>query len=239
MRALLVDDERLARRELRRLLAAHPDVEVAGEAATVGEAAAALAAKPVDVVLLDVQLAGETGFDLLARLDADGAPPPAVVFVTAFGHHAARAFDVAAVDYLVKPVEPERLAAALDRLRARPVGPGDPKKLGPDDRVFVRDGEACFFVRLGDVPLVEGVGNYARLHVGGARPLLNRSLAYLEGRLDGRHFARVNRQQIVGLAHVDRVAPWFSGGLVLTLRDGTRVEVSRRQAQRLRDGWEL
>lgn len=232
MRALLVDDERLARAELRRLLAAHPDVDVAGEAATVDEAARAVAALGPDLILLDVQLAGETGFDLLDRLDA----VPTVVFVTAFDRYALRAFEVAALDYLLKPVDPARLADALARarLRAVPAPPPD-APLGPDDRVFVRDGDLCLFVRLGDVPLIEAVGNYVRLHAGAARPLLLRTLAALEARLDARHFARVNRSQIVGLAHIERVAPWPGGGLVLTLRGGARVEVSRRQAQRLRE----
>ncbi len=235
MDVLIVDDERLARLELQRLLAAHPDVRVVAEAATVKEAVDAIAAHAPDLLLLDIQLAGETGFDLLEKLDA----APAVVFVTAYDHYAVRAFEVSAFDYLLKPVEPERLAEALLRVGTRAAQVSSPEALlGLESRVFVRDGERGWFVRLGDVVLIESEGNYARLFFGDDKPLIPRALSALERRLDPAVFFRANRRQIVNLEKVTAVQPWFGGGLVL--RAGPhRVEVSRRQAQRLRTEWQL
>ena len=249
LRALLVDDERLARRELRALLAAHPEVEVVGEAADADEAEAALArlraaGDAPDVVFLDVQMPGRSGFDLLDGLDA----APDIVFVTAHDEHALRAFRVSALDYLLKPVDPERLAEAVARVaaraEARPAASPDSdpggRPLGPADRVFVKDGDRMHLVRLGDVRRFESAGNYTALHFDDAagraqRPLVHRSLSALEGRLDPAHFARANRAEMVGLAHVVGLDDALNGGLLFRLTDGSTVEFSRRRAAVLRD----
>ncbi|WP_420455478.1 LytR/AlgR family response regulator transcription factor [Rubrivirga sp.] len=245
LRALLVDDERLARRELRALLAAHPEVEVVGEAADADQAQALLDrlaadGAPPDVVFLDVQMPGRSGFDLLDDLDA----VPDVVFVTAYDEHALRAFRVSALDYLLKPVDPERLAEAVGRVAARAASrpaPSDagPRVLGPADRVFVKDGDRMHLVRLGDVRRFESVGNYTQLHFDGpggrAHAVVARSLSALEARLDPGHFARASRSEIVGLAHVVGVDDALNGGLLVRLGDGTTVEFSRRRALALRD----
>ena len=251
MRALIVDDERLARAELRRLLAAHPDIEIVGEAAHAGEARDRIAQLGPDLLLLDIEMPGESAFDLLASLDA----APAVIFTTAFDAHAVRAFEVSALDYVLKPIDPARLAAALDRAReaVRPSGsPEAPFERGetgggdPDgfaggaggraprgiDRVFVRDGDRCWFVRLSEVAVIESDGNYARLDVPG-QPLLPRSLSYLEARLEPGFF-RASRKHLVNLRLVDRVEPGPGGGLVLILPGGREIEMSRRAAQRFR-----
>ena len=241
LRAVVVDDERLARVELRRLLAAHPEVEVVGEAADAPTARALLhdlgrAGTPPEIVFLDVQMPGETGFDLLASLDA---VPPTVVFVTAYDDHAIRAFEVSALDYLVKPVAPSRLARTLARLASAPPDAtgepeGDPAgespRLRAGDRVFVKDGDRGLFVRLGDVRLFESEGNYVRLYHGAERPLVLRSLSALEARLDPGVFFRASRKHLVNLAHVADVEPWFNGGLRLVLDEGDVIELSRRQA---------
>jgi two-component system LytT family response regulator len=226
MRALIVDDERLARAELRRLLAAHPDVAIVGEAAHAGEARDRIAELAPDLLLLDIEMPGESAFDLLASLDA----APAVIFATAFDAHAVRAFEVSALDYVLKPIDAARLAAALDRAREaiRPSGAPDAAL----DRVFVRDGDRCWFVRLSEVAVIESDGNYARLDVPG-QPMLPRSLSYLETRLQPAFF-RASRKHLVNLRLVDRVEPGPGGGLVLILPGGREVEMSRRAAQRFR-----
>lgn len=247
LRAVLVDDERLARRELRALLAAHPEVKVVGEAEDADAADALLAdldaagGRP-DVLFLDVQMPGRSGFDLLDGLEA----APDVVFVTAYDEHALRAFRVSALDYLLKPVDPDRLAEAVGRVAARAAKHDAPdtgaasRALGPDDRVFVKDGDRMHLVRLGDVRLFESAGNYVRLHFPGPggraeRPLVHRSLSALESRLDPDHFVRAGRAHIVGLAHVVGLDDAAGGGLVVRLAGGHAVEFSRRRAQALRD----
>jgi two-component system, LytTR family, response regulator len=229
MRTLLVDDEPLARRELRRLLAPHPWVEIVGEAPNVVEAQMAVEALRPELLFLDIQMPGGTGFDLLERLE----DAPLVVFTTAFDRHAVRAFEVDALDYLLKPVEPERLAAALARVRsrgtvARAVPEGAPTPL---ERLFVRDGERCWFVTLRDVRVLTAEGNYVRLEWDANRVLLARSLGSVERRLDPARFFRVNRQQIVNLDFVAGVELGLGGRLELRLRGGPDVEVSRRQAR--------
>ena len=239
LRTVLVDDERLARVGMRRLLADHPGVAVVGEADGADAARDLLAGlreagTPADLLLLDVQMPGESGFELLASLDP---VPPAVVFVTAYDEHALRAFEVAALDYLVKPVAPARLAAALARVEgARPTAPprADDAPLGPDDRVFVKDDDRLHFVRLGDVQAFESEGNYVRLHLPDARPLALRSLAALDERLDGRSFFRANRTHIVNLGAVVRLDDWPGGQIRVTLEGGIVVEMSRRQARAFR-----
>jgi two-component system LytT family response regulator len=168
------------------------------------------------------ELDHSNAFELLASLDA----APAVIFTTAFDAHAVRAFEVSALDYLLKPVAPERLAAAIDRALSTY------KPSLTTDRVFVRDGERCWFVRLADVGVIESEGNYARLDIPG-QPLLSRSLSYLEARL-APDFFRASRKHLVNLKLVDKVEPGPSGGLVLIMPNGREVEMSRRAAQRFR-----
>lgn len=227
MKALVADDERLARTELRRLLAAHPDVSLAGEARNVEEAMALLGGQHFDLLFLDIQMPGGSGFDLLERIER----VPIVIFTTAFDQYAIRAFDVNALDYLLKPIAPERLAAALDRVRRAPAGAARPLL----ERVFVRDGERCWIVNVADIRLLESEGNYTRLYFGAHRPLILRPLQALEARLDPATFFRVSRSRVVNLRWVQRVDTGADGGLVATLRDGPPVPISRRQARRLRE----
>jgi two-component system LytT family response regulator len=238
MNALLVDDERLARREMRRLLEVHADVTVVGEAADADEAAARLSELAVDVMFLDVQMPGATGFDLLERLPR----VPFVVFTTAFDAYAVRAFEVNAFDYLLKPIKAERLAAALDKVRkalaAAPAAAA--ARVRPSsDRVFVRDGERCWIVALADITLFEGEGNYTRLHFDGNRPLIRASLSALEERLDPSVFFRANRRHIVNLRTVKAVEDLGDDTYAISLRNGMHVPVSRRQSRRLRENLSL
>ena len=224
MRAVIVDDERLACMEMRRLLAAHPELEVVGEAANVGEAKLLVDRLTPDLLFLDIQMPDGSGFDLLQALD----DPPDVIFTTAFDSYALNAFEVNALDYLLKPIAPERLAAALHKLGARGAG-GEPA-LQRGSRIFIKDGERCWFVKLENIRLFESEGNYTRVHFDGQRPLLLRSLNQLEQRLDPAQFVRASRRFIVNLDCVTNVNPSSSGGLTLQLSDGVLVDMSRRRA---------
>jgi len=242
MRIYIVEDSRLARQELRTLLAEVADAEVVGEAADVHAACEGIEAHKPELLLLDIHLPGGTGFDLLDRLEH----LPLVIFTTAYDHHAVDAFERNALDYLVKPIEPARLAAALQRARERLVptttpaaSAQRPQVKGADDMVFVRDGERCWFVRLGDISGFESCGNYAQAWFEGQRPLVARTLGYLEERLDPQLFFRASRSHLINLRWVQGIVPWVNDGYRVTLRDGHQVEVSRRQAKVLRERLEL
>jgi len=223
MKALIVDDERLARAELRRLLEAHPEIEIVGEARNGEEAVTLIDSLNPELLFLDIQMPGMSGFDLLGRLEHC----PQLIFTTAFDRHALEAFDANAVDYLLKPIAPARLATALGKLRSIPTR--------PLERVFVRDGERCWLVKVSDILLLESEGNYTRLHFGRDRPLIPRSLSALEERLDPSQFFRASRQHIVNLQAVQRVDPGVADNLLVTLTNGLQVELSRRQSSRLRE----
>jgi len=222
MRALIVDDEPPARRELRRLLAEFPFIEIAGEAGDLEEARQRIEQLSPALLFLDIQMPGGTGFDLLDRLDA----VPQVVFTTAHDAHAVRAFEVNALDYLLKPIVPQRLAAAIDRIRGLP----PPAPAQALEQLFIRNGERCWLVPLGEVRLLSSEGNYVRVWWKDARPLLGRSLIALERRLDIKRFFRANRHQILNLSFVERVDLGIGGRLLVRLRGGPEVEMSRRQA---------
>jgi two-component system LytT family response regulator len=227
MTALIVDDERLARAELRRLLAQHSEVEIAGEARLPEEALGLIARLMPDLIFLDIRMPGMTGFDLLERLE----DVPQVIFTTAYDTYAVKAFEVNALDYLLKPIAPERLAAALARVRPSAAKPQRARL----DRVFVRDGERCWIVELADVFLLESEGNYTRLCFGTERPLIRRSLNSLEEQLDPATFFRAGRRQTINLKWIRKLDMGIAGTLTVTLRGGQTVEISRRQAARLRE----
>lgn len=240
MKALLVDDERLARSELRRLLRAHPEIEIIGEAADAAQAKEKIRTLNPDLLFLDVQMPGRTGFELLTEL----GEPPRVIFTTAYDQYALKAFDFGALDYLLKPIEPSRLARALARLKenADTEPPASwqtdtaQSVLGENDQVFLKDGDHCWLVRVSDIRLLESEGNYARIYFAENRPLIPRSLQTLETRLDPQHFLRVSRQHIINLRFVRKVEPWFDGGLLLRMAEhDPEIKVARRRAQELRE----
>ena len=230
---LIVDDSRLARQELRTLLSAMPKVECLGEADDVPAAREAITRLSPDIVLLDIQMPSGTGFDVLEGLD----PAPQVIFTTAYDQYALLGFEANALDYLLKPVQADRLSAALARARpARADGRADARCiLRADDQVFLRDGERCWFVQLGQVSHIEVDGNYATVHFRGEKAMLGRSLATLESRLDPTLFFRANRNTLVNLRLVQGIDLSVGEGYTLTMKDGAEVEVSRRQARDLRE----
>jgi len=229
MKALIVDDEPLARRELRRLLGAVSGIEIVGEAGNIDDARARIEELAPDVVFLDIQMPGGSGFDLLAQLDQ----VPHIVFTTAYDQYAVKAFEVNALDYLLKPIEPERLAMALQKIQATLRQPA-PARDAPLEQLFVRDGPRCWFVPLREVSLFSSEGNYVRMLWRQERPLLGRSLAALEQKLDTQRFFRANRAQIVNLDFIASVELGEGGRLHVQLRDGPEIEVSRRQAREFR-----
>ena len=235
LKVLLIDDERLARSELKRLLQEFPDVEVIGEAANANEGIEKIEALNPDLIFLDIQMPGKTGFDMLTELEK----APHVIFVTAYDEYALKAFEVSALDYLMKPVEPKRLADALLKVRQKDeeelLSYNNRGLLGEHDQVFVKDGERCWFVKLSDVRLFESVGNYAKVFFGTNKPLILKSLNALEERLDDKVFFRANRKHIVNMRLIEKIEPYFNGCLLLDLIGGEKIEVSRRQAVKFKE----
>jgi len=238
MRAIIIDDERLARTELRKLLQDFPEVEVVDEAANADEAITKIDSLQPDLVFLDIQMPGKTGFDMLAELER----APHVIFTTAYDEYALKAFEVNALDYLLKPIEPKRLADAMQKLHVAETKENhiipenfNQSILTEADQVFVKDGERCWFVKLSDIRLFESVGNYAKVFFGGNKPLILKSLNALEERLDQKTFFRANRKHIVNLRMIDKIEPYFNGGLLLELKGGEKIEVSRRQTVKFKE----
>lgn len=237
--ALIIDDERLARNELKKLLLDFPEIEIIGEAMNAGEAKIMINEFRPDLIFLDIQMPEKTGFELLEELDR----VPFVIFTTAHDEFAFKAFEVNAMDYLLKPIDPQRLSDAIQKfslLDEKETAGIDGKNelktsLGESAQVFVKDGEKCWFVKLSEIRLFESVGNYARVFFGQNRPLILKSLNSLEERLDPKIFFRANRKHIVNLRMIEKVEPFFNGGLLLEIKGGEKIEVSRRQAVRFKE----
>jgi len=239
IKAIIIDDERLARNELKKLLADFPDIEVVAEAANANEGMEKIDNFGPELIFLDIQMPGKTGFEMLAEMDRT----PNVIFTTAYDEYALKAFEVNALDYLLKPIEPKRLADAIQKLQGHddrddhgsiPLN-FNRSVLQENDQVFVKDGERCWFVRLMDIRLFESVGNYAKVYFGVNKPLILKSLNSLEERLDEKIFFRANRKHIVNLRLIDKVEPYFNGGLLLELKGGEKIEVSRRQTVKFKE----
>ncbi len=249
MTALIVDDERLARLDLRHILAAHTDVEIVGEAENADDAEAQIQALKPDVVFLDIRMPDGSGFDLLERLES----LPIVVFTTAYDEYALKAFEVNALDYLLKPIAADRLRAALEQVRMRlrekfvaqePQSTSLKTSLQADSRVFLRDGDKCLFVKVADILSIRVEGRYVevkcyRENRALERLLLMRSLESLEERLPPEMFFRASRNELVNLSHISGVEPWFGGAMLATLADGAKIEISRRQAQKFKETMSL
>jgi len=241
IKAIIIDDERLARNELRKLLQEFPEIEVIAEAANATEGLERIENLNPDLIFLDIQMPGKTGFDLLSELDRT----PNVIFTTAYDEYALKAFEVNALDYLLKPVEPKRLADAIQKLHSQEEKDKDNHQVNPanmnrsilneSDQVFVKDGERCWFVKLSEIRLFESVGNYAKVYFGPNKPLILKSLNALEERLDEKVFFRANRKHIVNLRLIDKIEPYFNGGLLLELKGGEKIEVSRRQTVKFKE----
>ena len=247
LRIVLADDEPLVRERLRALVAARADCALVAECADGAEAVDVIEREQPNLALLDVQMPELDGFEVLDALAEDRRP--AVIFVTAYDEYAVRAFEVNAVDYLLKPIERSRFDAAIDRVarRGTRAGTGHPdeglralldelrRKRGYATRLVVRDGSRVSFVPAADIDWIDASGNYARLHAGSRAHLLRETLKSLEARLDPERFVRVHRSAIVNIERITAMEPYFHGEYVLTLRDGTKVTSSRTCSGRLKE----
>ena len=237
IKAIIIDDERLARNELKKLLEQHPEIEIIDEASNVDEGVEKIGLSHPELIFLDIQMPGKTGFDLLAELERS----PKVIFTTAYDEFALKAFEVNALDYLLKPIDPKRLADAIKKLQAeieleRASLSGNTRgPLSESDQVFVKDGEKCWFVKLEEIRLFESVGNYAKVYFSTNKPLILKSLNALEERLDEHVFFRANRKHIINLHWIEKIEPYFNGGLLVELKGGEKIEISRRQTVKFKE----
>ena len=238
IRTIIVDDERLARNELRKILTDFPEIEIIEEAINVQDAIEKIEELRPQLIFLDIQMPGnKTGFDLLEVLEY----LPKVVFTTAYDEYALKAFEFNALDYLLKPIETKRMAEAIHKVKKQMDQDQHAQKnlLGGNDQVFVKDGERCWFVRLAEVRLFESAGNYAKVFFGSNKPLILKSLNALEERLDPKLFFRANRKHIINLQMINKMDTQYNGGLKVTLQGGEEIEISRRQAVKFRDTMSL
>jgi len=231
MRALIVDDERLARNELLRLLEKFPEIEVVGEAANGNEAVEKIEDLSPDLVFLDIQMPGMNGFEVLEHLHV----VPNVIFITAYDEYALKAFEVNALDYVLKPIELNRLEKAIGKVLLETKETIKEDKLSLESQIFIKDGEKCWFVKLEKVRMFESEGNYVRLYFEESRPMILKSLNNLEKRLSEQEFFRISRKYIINLNWVEKVEAWFNGGLRVTLKSGEKLEISRRQTSRFKE----
>jgi two-component system LytT family response regulator len=237
MKTILIDDERLARKELSTLLNEYDFIDIVDECANADEAVVSIKKHKPDLLFLDIEMPEKSGFDLLEELEEI----PQVIFVTAFDEYAIKAFEVNATDYILKPVDPKRLDQLMSKLEKpkKKMDSEQSSKLSYEDQIFIKDGDNCWFVKLSEIRYFESVGNYVKVYFGENKPMLLRSLNKIEERLDEKEFFRVNRKHIVNMTWVEKVDNWFSGGLKLTLKNGEEIEVSRRQSQRFRENRSL
>ncbi|AOM80544.1 DNA-binding response regulator [Pedobacter steynii] len=229
MKVLIVDDERAAREEVRRTLLNYPYCEVVGEAKNADEARAEIKMKSPDLIFLDIQMPGESGFELLASLEE----VPEVIFTTAFDQYALQAFEVNALDYLMKPIRDERFAKAMERMSEKRTKRAE-QRLTSERTIFIKDGERCHFVKLKDIYLIESMDNYARLYFGTQKAFLKTSLNQLNEKLEGLTFFRINRNQIINLNYIKEIYPMPKGKLRISLQTGDVLDVSDRQSVRFK-----
>lgn len=232
IKTILVDDEHLALAELHTMLKKHTDIEVVDTALNAREAAAKINEQKPQLIFLDINMPGKSGFDLLQELDE----APYVIFVTAYDQYAIKAFEVNALDYILKPMNADRLAEAIEKARKLiSQTTANENKLTIDKRIFIKDGELCFFVPLQEIFLIESVGNYARVYYQNKKPLLHKSLNYLEERLPESHFFRAGRQHIINTHFIKNISPFFNNTLQVEMENGMKVDISQRQSVKFKN----
>lgn len=242
IKCLIIDDERLARQELRRILENHKNIEILDECGDAEDAITKIEELKPDLIFLDIQMPGKTGFEVLEEI----IYTPEVIFVTAYDEYAIKAFEVSALDYILKPVEENRFEESLKKViqkikeKRNDADANLPtEQLGETDQVFVKDGDKCWFVELGKIRLFESEGNYVRVYFDNNKPLILKSLNNLDKKLSDKLFFRANRKHIINLKWIDKIETWFNGGLLVILKDDKKIEISRRQAVKLKDRMSL
>ncbi len=236
--AVIVEDSRLARQELKELVKEHPEIEIIGEAENVDDALKLITKTNPVLLFLDINMPEKDGFQLLELLDE----VPTVIFTTAYDEYAIKSFEYNAFDYLLKPINKERFAKSIQKLlptlEEQNVS-SEGKTLTLNSQIFIKENEHCWMVALKDITLFEIVGNYTRVYFEDKKPLIYKSLNQIEAKLPEHDFFRVNRQQIINLKSIKNVVPWFSGKLKMTLTNNLDVEVSRRQSQKFKQDLEF
>ncbi len=239
IKAVIVEDSRLARNELKQLIKEHVDLELIGEAGNVDDGFELIQSENPDLLFLDINMPEKDGFELLEMLDE----VPITIFTTAYDEYAIKSFEYNALDYLLKPVSQKRFDMALEKVRAKLSNVHNPtdttKRLSSNSQIFIKDGESCWLVKVSDISMFEIVGNYTRVFFEDKKPMLYKSLNQVEEKLPEDAFFRANRQQIVNTNYIENVVPWFNGKLKLTLSNGEEVEVSRRQSYIFKDKMSL
>ena len=235
VKAVIVEDSRLARNELKELIKKHEEIALVGEAENVDKGFALIQETQPDLLFLDINMPEKDGFELLEMLDE----VPMTIFTTAFDEYAIKSFEYNALDYLLKPINPKRFAKAITKVMETLAGKKESeqsvKTLTAQSQIFIKDGEKCWLVQIGTISHFEIVGNYTRVYFEGEKPLLYKSLNQIEGKLPESTFFRANRQQIINTNYIANVVPWFNGKLKLTMKEGSEIEVSRRQSYLFKD----
>ncbi len=232
-KTIIVDDERLAREEVKRALKKYPEFAIVGEANNVDSALTLIDKEDPDILFLDIHMPEKSGFDLLEELTT----VPEVVFTTAYDQYAVKAFELNALDYLVKPLREERFAKTIEKVKQELA---EKAKLNQDvlpmhRKIFIKDGENCYFIPLSEIYFIESMDNYARLYFGDKKAMIKRSLNLLEKRLDASVFFRANRSQIINTHFIKEIHPYFNNTLLITLITGEKIEVSSRKSAKFKN----
>ncbi|RRQ49335.1 DNA-binding response regulator [Maribacter algicola] len=241
IKAVIVEDSRLARNELKELIKSYPNIEVIGEAENVDKGFALIEEHNPDLLFLDINMPEKDGFELLEMLDE----VPITIFTTAFDEYAIKSFEYNALDYLLKPINEKRFAQAMEKVEEKlsknreATTKENTERLTGNSQIFIKDGEKCWLIKVGDISHFEIVGNYTRVFFQDEKPMLYKSLNQVEEKLPEKYFFRANRQQIINTNFIANVVPWFNGKLKLTMANGEEIEVSRRQSYLFKDKMSL
>lgn len=237
IKAVIVEDSRLARNELKELIKNHPEIEIIGEAENVDSGFQLINTVQPDLLFLDINMPEKDGFELLEMLDR----VPITIFTTAFDEYAIKSFEYNALDYLLKPINPKRFARAIEKVAANLIEKEEKnsKKLTLSNQIFLRDGEKCWLVKIADIYLFEVDGNYTKIFFQDEKAMISKSLNQIEEKLPEDYFFRANRNQIINMEYIGKIDPWFSGNLLVHMPKETKVEISRRQTNNFKEKMSL